>query len=178
MEKWTDIPGFEGIYQVSTKGRVKRLEHWKNQRTNRSDKWFTYKKLPEKILSASTAGRYSTVQLSKDRKICTRSVHRLVASAFIPNPDGLPEINHIDQDGHNNRVENLEWCDRKYNINYGDRTDRANEKIKKAVICIDTSKIYASGTDAAKATKIHKSKISQVCNGKRMTAGGFHWAFA
>ena len=178
MEKWKEVVGYEGIYMVSSMGRVKRLEHWKNQRTNRSYKHYNYRKLPEKILSASKGDRYNSIQLSKDRVVKTFLVHRIVAEAFLPNPHNLPEVNHKDCDGHNNTIENLEWCDRVYNINYRDRTEKAAKACYKKVKCLDTGVIYNSGKDAALANNLSTSKISAVCHGKRQTTGGLHWCFA
>ena len=177
MEIWRDIEGYEGLYQVSSLGRVKRLAHWKNQRTNRSDKYYEYRQLKEKVLSPSVAGPYSSVQLSKDNNIKTYSVHRLVAKAFIPNPESLPEVNHKDCDGHNNNVDNLEWCSREYNLRYADRIRKAAKACEKKVMCVETGEIYESGSKAAFADGLHKSKISQVCNGARETTGGYHWCF-
>jgi hypothetical protein len=176
-EEWRDIEGYEGLYAVSSLGRIKRLAHWKNQRTDRASKYCNYKMLDEKIMSPSIAGPYTCVQLSRDRGIKTFTVHRLVAKAFIPNPNSLPEVNHKDCDGHNNSADNLEWCDRKYNINYANRTEKAMKAIEKKVQCIETGKVYDSGAKAAEALGLQKSKISLVCNGKRKTTGGFHWCF-
>ena len=176
-EQWKAVKGYEGIYEVSSLGRVKRLAHWKNQDTTRAYKTYKYKMLDEKILKPCTASRYSCIQLSRDRKITTRLVHRLVAEAFIPNPDNLPEVNHKDCDGHNNSLCNLEWCDRKYNINYADRTAKAAKACEKKVICVETGREYDSVTKAAKATGILKARISAVCRGDRKTTGGFHWSF-
>lgn len=177
MEEWRDIPGFEGSYQISSFGRVKRLEHWKNQRTNRTGS-YNYHKLSEKILKANTSGPYCRVNLSRDRVSKMYLVHRLVAITFIANPKNLPEVNHKDCNGHNNRVENLEWCDRTYNINYGNRTILAAMACEKKVVCIETGTIYDSGTKAAKALGLQKSKICLACQGKRKTTGGYHWRYA
>lgn len=178
IEEWRDIPGYEGLYQVSNFGRVKRLEHWKNQKTLRQYKYYHYKKLPEKIMTLTVEPRYTRVSLRKDNVTRFLFVHRLVASAFIKNGKKLPEVNHIDCDGHNNRVDNLEWCDRKYNINYSDRTLKASIACKKKVRCIDTGIVYPSVTEAADAIGAHKSKISLVCHGIRKTTGGVRWEFA
>lgn len=177
MEIWKDIPGYEGIYQASSLGRIKRLAHWKNQRTKRLSKYYPYHMLAEKIMKPHSVGSYFTISFSKDRTTRTELVHRVVARTFLPNTENLPEVNHKDCNGKNNRVENLEWCDRKYNINYANRTEKAMKAIEKKVQCIETGKVYDSGAKAAEALGLQKSKISLVCNGKRKTTGGFHWCF-
>lgn len=109
MEEWKKIPGYEGLYEVSNMGNVR------NVRRN-------------KLLRLSkTNNRYIRVSLCKNGIKTGLTVHRLVAEAFLPNPDNLPEVNHKDEDKTNNRVENLEWCDHKYNMNYGTRNIRAKE---------------------------------------------------
>lgn len=158
METWRQITGYEGVYDVSSKGRVRRVGR--------------------RVLKPNTSGRYAAVDLSKDGVTKRHLVHRLVAKAFIPNPRTLPEINHKDCNGYNNNVDNLEWCDRLYNIRYADRTEKAAKACEKAVICIENKQKYDSVTKAAIACGLHKSKISLVCNGKRKTAGGLHWCFA
>lgn len=118
MEKeeiWRDIEGYEGLYQVSNLGRVKSLD--------RIDRLGRRK--PGVILSYILHNYgYLLVNLYKEGKRKLFLVHRLVAHTFIPNPEGLPEINHKDEDKTNNLVDNLEYCDRKYNINYGTHTER------------------------------------------------------
>ena len=110
MEIWKDIDGFDGDYQVSSYGRIKSL-----------------KKNVEKILKTHTNKKtgYAYVGLCKDGKVFTNTVHRIVAEAFIPNPDNLPCVNHKDEDKLNNNVDNLEWCTYEYNLNYGTHTQRA-----------------------------------------------------
>ena len=122
-------------------------------------------------------GSYYMVCLSKDRKIKHFLVHRLVAMAFIENAKNLPEVNHKDCDGHNNNVDNLEWCTRKYNINYGNRNKLAAEACEKPVLCVETRTVYRSLTRAADELGLQKSKICLACQGKRKTAGGFHWRY-
>lgn len=108
-EIWKDIPQFEGLYQVSNLGRVKSFR----QSTK-------YRKAKEFILKTSLANngycQVTLYNLSYKKKFL---VHRLVAEAFIPNPDNLPQINHIDENPSNNRADNLEWCTAKYNNLYG-----------------------------------------------------------
>ena len=112
MEIWEDIEGYEGIYQVSSLGRIKRL----------------YKNGKERILKLrSDRDGYLNVGLCKEGRVKSRGVHRLVAQAFIPNPDNKSQVNHRDENKSNNKVENLEWVTGKENINYGTRTERSGK---------------------------------------------------
>ena len=117
MEEWKEIPGYEGLYEVSNKGNVR------NVRRN------TLLRLTK------TNYGYIRIDLCKNGIKTSLSVHRLVAETFIPHPDNLPMINHKDEDKTNNRVENLEWCDAKYNINFGTARIRSiNTKIKNGYV--------------------------------------------
>ena len=109
MEEWKEIPGYEGLYEVSNMGNVRNVRRNTLLRLTKTNKG------------------YIQVGLSKNGILTVLKVHRLVAQAFLPNPDNLPMINHKDEDKTNNRVENLEWCDHKYNMNYGTRNIRAKE---------------------------------------------------
>ena len=125
-EEWRDIEGYEGYYQVSNLGRIRRLErlvdHWRKNGHLRTQ--------PERILKQWVGNNRhrASVALCKEGKTIRIPVHRLVAMAFIPNPHNLPCINHKDENPHNNKAENLEWCTYEYNANYGTR----NERIAKA----------------------------------------------
>lgn len=108
MEIWRDIEGFEGLYQVSNKGRVR----------NRFGRI---------IAQETIKGGYLRVHLWKNGLSYHKLVSVLVAKAFIPNPHNYPQVNHIDEfDKTNNSVENLEWCTLEYNINYGTRNERCS----------------------------------------------------
>ena len=122
QEVWIDIDSYEGLYQISNLGRVRRLP---KIITDVSQGGVRKRLFDGRILSQSFAGcGYKSVMLSKDGCVKRHNVHRLVAQAFIPNPNNLPEINHLDEDKTNNCVDNLEWCTPKYNSNYGNRNKK------------------------------------------------------
>ena len=113
IEEWRPVVGYEGLYEVSNIGRVRSLDR------------FYYRLHKGKVLSP-TKDRYGylTVTLNCNGKSKTIKIHRLVAQAFLPNPDNLPQVNHKDEDKTNNNVDNLEWCTAKYNVNFGTRQER------------------------------------------------------
>lgn len=125
-EIWKDIIGYEGLYQVSSLGRVRSLDRY----VKYSNGQIHLHKGKVLSLVKSNLG-YLLVSLCCNGKYKSISVHRLVAQAFIENPDNLPEVNHRNEDKTDNRVENLEFCDRSYNNNYGSRKDKERDtKIK------------------------------------------------
>ena len=167
METWKAIAGYEGLYEVSDQGRVKSLKYGK-----------------EKILKPQkNRGGYLKVVLYKDGHAKTVKVHRLVAEAFIPNPNNLETINHKDEVKTNNAVSNLEWMSQKDNNNYGTRNKRAWEALSKQVQMFDkkTGELmvtFPSTREAGRVTGIYQSGISQCCIGKYKSAGGYIWRYA
>lgn len=109
--EWRDVKGYEGVYQVSNTGEVKRVAYM----DAKHNKWVANRVLKK----FHNQKGYLFVALCKDGQDATKRVHRLVAEAFIPNPDNLEQVNHIDCNKQNNTVENLEWCSLQDNIRHG-----------------------------------------------------------
>ena len=134
----------------------------------------------KKVLKQFYRGNYLKVGLWKDGKIHNESVHRLVALAFIDNPDHLPQVNHRNEIKTDNRVVNLEWCDAKYNSNYGTGKERNVETLKMPVAAILNGEIvkkYDSISEASKDTGVPTTNICKVLKGKRISAGGYQWMY-
>ena len=159
-EIWKDIPGYSGLYQVSNLGRIM---SFKNQ----------YGRGPRLMNGEITKSGYIQVCLNKKRY----KVHRLVAMAFVPNPDGLPQINHKNEIKTDNRVKNLEWCTGKYNVNYGTAIERRSKKRGKSVMCIETGNIFESCKAAGRELNLDFSHIAKCCRGILPKHKGFHFKF-
>ena len=159
-EYWKPVVGYEGLYEVSNWGRVKSLKFGK-----------------EKILKPSKNKKgYLHVVLCKENILKNFLVHRLVAEAFIPNPNNYKEVNHKDEDKSNNIVTNLEWCDRKYNQNYG----TINERLSKPVLQYDLEgnfiKEWKSTMECGR-NGYQQGHIADCCRGERKTHKGFIWKY-
>lgn len=154
-EVWKEIKGLEGLYKVSNKGRVLSMRRNLVLKTNINE------------------NGYEMISLQKKKY----RVHRLVAEAFIPNIEGKPEINHIDENKLNNKVENLEWATRSENINYGHRNEKMAEKIRKPILQFTKSgeliKEFDSVSRAADELNLRQSNISAILRGTRVSTGGF-----
>lgn len=174
-EEWKNIEGFQSRYKISSFGNVLSVNYNKTG-------------IPKTLKPFTNKGKYYQVVLDGKKY----SVHRLVAEAFIPNPDNLPYINHKDEDGLNNNVTNLEWCTAKYNINYGTCPNRIGESNQNS----NTKEVYQydldgnfirkfkSRSEASRITGIGIMGISMCCqgghyqNGKWINitqSGGFIW---
>lgn len=129
MEVWKDIEGYEGLYQVSSCGEVRSLDKIINLPNGVTyiKRGMTRRKNPDKY-------GYYTITLRKAGVPLTYKIHRLVAKAFIENPNCYPQVNHKDENKKNNCVENLEWCDAKYNCSYGTRGERISKKTKGKIV--------------------------------------------
>lgn len=160
-----DIPNYEGLYQISTTGKIRNHKHHILAQT------------------LNSTSNYYRVHLCKNGKAKWHSIHKLVAETFIPNPDNLPEVNHKDENKLNNNVSNLEWTTHRDNANYGTRIKRIRSKLtnhlelSKPVQCIETGVIYPSLIETQRKTGIFATSIKQVCKGRQKTAGGYHWQY-
>ena len=165
-EIWKDINGFEGKYQISNLGRI-RSNNYKNSGKTKLLK-----------ISKGTKG-YQVICLMKNNKKYTRRIHRLVAEAFIPNPNNYQTVNHIDEDKTNNNVNNLEWCTFEYNTKYGTRAERCGKPIKQLSIDGALIAIYKTSKDAERNTGINHSHILRCCHKQKhyLTSGGYKWEF-
>lgn len=166
-ELWKPIKGWEGKYEVSNLGVVKNA-------------------ITGHILKQHDAGYgYMQVLLSRSRRNKSHAlVHRLVAQAFVPNPNNLPQVNHKDENKYNNLPHNLEWCTAMYNMHYGEaskiRWENARKALSKAVIQskngIEIAR-FPSLKAAAKALGVHSSSIHQALNGRSHFCKGFQWYY-
>lgn len=157
MEVWKEIKDYEGLYWVSNFGRIK------------SNK---------KVLSIPNRNnsKYLQIILYKRGKRSTRLIHRLVAESFISNPNNLPQVNHIDENKKNNNFSNLEWCTKKYNMNYGKLKNFHKKEIAKYENGYFKCK-YNSLKEAAEINNLSKSSISRCCKGLQKTYAGFTWKY-
>ena len=163
VEEWADICGYEGRYRISTNGNVFSLIY-------------------NKMLSPFNCGYgYLNVGLRNNGKTKLFRIHRLVAEAFIKNPNSYPEVNHIDEDKRNNRVDNLEWCNRKYNENYGTKNKKRSVAMSKPVVQLTTDgsfvKKYSSQLEAERTGAFSGAAISACCHGRYKTHKGYIWKF-
>ena len=189
-EIWKDIEGYEGTYQVSNLGRVRSLDRLVPavcalKKGKQVVNYLRRGKILTDHWAGSKGSEYKYVGLSKNDKPKNFSVHRLVARAFVQNPNNLPEVNHIDEDKSNNRADNLEWVTRIENEHHGTKTERAaRTRYRRPVEALNEKgevvARYDRIADAAKALGLNISTIWQVCNKIRTckTAGGYRWRYA
>ena len=178
MEQWRDIPGYEGLYQISNIGRVKSRKKIKSLRTDKRG--------------------YLTVWLCKDSSQKNYKVHRLVAIAFIPNPESKKTVNHIDGDKQNNSVSNLEWATHSETIIHANQTGLRTvtdaqrkaasingkntcdkNRPRKAVFCTKdgVKRKFESAHDGARFVAGDASPIIRCCKGKKKTYMGYEWGY-
>lgn len=166
-EEWRDIEGYEGLYQVSNLGRVKSLNYHNTGK--------------EQLLKHRNNDKYGhqRVCLCKCGIKTYKQIHRLVAEAFIPNPEKKSCVDHIDTNTSNNCVENLRWVTHHENsqnplsiIHYRDANGG------KPIYCYETATVYQSTKDAEHQLNVHSSNVSNCCRGLRSQTGGYHFCYA
>lgn len=166
-EIWKDIKDYEGLYQVSNLGRVKRVK-------------------AGKILKGFKITKgYVGVRLSKNGIVSNKKIHRLVAQAFISNPESKPQVNHIDENKTNNVISNLEWSTAKENSNHGTRNERAGKAISKSksipIIAIniktgESTEFYGSN-ECARQLDLSQGNITSVLKGRYKQTGGYTFKY-
>lgn len=167
VEVWRPVVGWEGLYEVSSHGRVRSLDRYVRFGINQ-------RFVESHVLKPQPTPRgYLTVALCNVK----RTVHRIVAEAFVHNPNNLPEINHKDENKLNNRADNLEWCDRLYNVNYGTGIQRRENPIEQLTLYGQHVAYYTSIKNAERHLGFDQSYITKVCRGKRNTAYGYQWRY-
>lgn len=153
-EIYKDIAGFEDKYEVSSLGNVRN-------------------KITGRLLKPGRTNRgYLFVNLCKDGISKFKSIHRLVAQAFLPNPDNKPQINHKDKNRSNNNVDNLEFCTSQYNVDYS-----VSKPVNQYSLDGRLLYTYKSTMEAERQTGVPHQNICQCCLGKRLSAGDFIWKF-
>ena len=164
MEEWRDVPGYEGLYQVSNLGRVRGMRRGLLN-----------------ILSPSSYNGYYRVNLSKGGKYITIHIHRLVAMAFLPNPNNYPQVNHKDGDRKNNNLNNLEWCTASYNQLHAFRTLNRVRPRCRVISQMDGNgeiiKIYSSISEASRDLGVSVQAIRSALCGRTTHSGGYKWEY-
>ena len=157
-EKWQPILGWER-YSISNYGRVK------NNKTNKIKSTFI-----------NNSG-YKCVQLYNNNLMKHFLIHRLVAEAFIPNPNNLSDVNHKNENKEDNTLDNLEWVSHKENCSYGERNKKAVIKNSRPIICIETGEEFLNATEIKKKYGYDNSLIHKCCKGQYNQSYGFHWKY-
>lgn len=166
MEQWKPVKNFEGLYEVSSVGRIRRTDG--------------------RILKTNTKKNgYEIVCLHRECTKKTMHVHRIVATAFYGEPQKGMVVNHINCCPNDNRVENLEWVTQSRNIKYAYELGRAENVARKRILCVETNEVFYSSIPAAawimRTKKTSKNietvarTIRTACGARRETAYGYHW---
>lgn len=163
MEIWKDVIGFDGLYQVSSHGNIRNAKNKQCLKQSKQRNGYLY------------------VTLRKNGNQYHSLMHRIVALSFIENETGHAEINHINEDKEDNRVSNLEWCDHRYNINYGTghlrSAQKQGRKVRQLTLDGEIIKEYSSVREAARIMNRNHKDIYNVCNGYRKSSCGFKWEY-
>lgn len=184
-EIWKDIKNYEGLYQVSNLGRVRSLDHIRKNGKKSGNEYLSKGKV---LKSAIQNVGYMFVVLSKNGKTKGYRVHRLVAEAFISNPNNYKCVNHKDENKQNNCVDNLEWCNHTYNNNYGTKKERLKQsqqkrcgkKVNQYDLDGNFIRQWNCFMDIERHMNIKKCHVGicACCKGKLKTSYGYRWKYA
>lgn len=169
MAQWKDIAGYEGLYLVSTEGEIYSLP--KMKKGNKKD-YFQSGMVLKPTKRGRNGVQYELVKLCKNGVQKTVSVHRIVAEAFVENPNNDNVVNHIDRNCLNNKADNLEWCSQQYNNEYSH-----NKRICQFLINGEKIAEFKSTHFASTLTGINERSISNAACGWSKTAGGYIWKY-
>lgn len=163
MEEWFPVERYEGIYWISNKGRIRNKKGQIMRPVDNGKGYLRYNLFRHK-------GRGKT-----------EYAHRLIAEAFIPNPNGLPEINHKDENKKNNDINNLEWCSHKYNQGYGTLPSKTSARMSKGVLGVKATtgeRLYLPKIADAGRHGLNRTAIGNCLHGRARSSGGYIWAYA
>lgn len=177
MEEWKPVRGFEEYYEVSNWGKIRSLDRTIVFKDGRKRKFYG------KILtiSAQNNSGYNTVGLHIKGKSKTFLLHRIVAEAFVPNPLGLDEVNHKDENKRNNTASNLEWCTHAENVNHGNEIERGADKQRRSFRQLDLNgnliRVWKGFKQMQRETGFQRKSVYDCCVGKRGSYKGYKWEY-
>lgn len=173
-EEWRDAPGLEGYYQISNKGRLRSIDRVRIGQKLGQQFEAEHK---GRIIHQSHCHGYCVSRISIGDKQETVKIHRLVAGAFVPNPNGYNDVNHKNGNRSDNRVENLEWCTRQYNIWHAFYVTKTGLPRCRPVMCVENGQTYLSCSEASREMNIPKILIYSTAIGKQKSTHGLHFKF-
>lgn len=160
---WKDVVGYEGLYKVSSDGQI-------------------YTNYYKRLLKQHEKNGYRYVYLCRNGEQKFKFIHRLVAEAYISNPNNYPCVNHKDETRDNNKVENLEWCNHYYNNHYGTHSEKLSKALTKGCVAVNPKTdeivmVCGSRKNAANKVNVQPTNITAAINhnGRKKTAGGYKW---
>lgn len=185
MENWKDIPGYEGYYQASDMGRIRSITRAVKHPRNKDYDFVVYGRI---LKHRFDKNGYSIINLSKDGVAKTHKVHRLIAMAFISNPENYETIDHINCLKYDNRPQNLRWCTIQENTKHREETYDIGDRARYKIVCKETQDTFKSSYDAAlwlykngytknNNYKTVSKSIRECCKGRYHSSCGFHWAY-